>query len=271
MLFRSMSPARPAVVYTEHNTWDRYRPATRLLNAWTFGWNDAVIAVSQSVAASIGRRRMPVNVVPNGIDVGATESNALGRREARSTLGVPDDAFAIGTVGGLTPKKGHSVLVRAAARVVDSEPSARFVFVGLPAQPSAIEREIAAARLESHVLLAGYRPEAARLMRAFDVYCLPSLYEGMPISLLEAMALGVPSVVTSAGGVPEVVTDGVDALVVPPSDPGALADALVSLAHDDPLRAKLAAEARRTVEGFDLKEMVRRTEAVYVEALSTRR
>lgn len=264
-------PARPALVYTEHNTWERYRPATRRMNAATFRWNDAVIAVSGSVAASVrSRSGPPVRVIVNGVDSAAVRTGALSREEARASLELPADRMVVGTVGGLTPKKGHAVLVRAARRVVDEAPEALFAFVGLPADPGPVREEIARAGLGDHVLLLGYRPEAARLMRAFDVFCLPSRYEGLPVSLLEAMTLSIPPVATSVGGVSEVVTEGEDGLLVPSEDPEALAKALLSLIRDPGLRSRLGERAARTAEGFSLAGAVRRTEEVYLEALGER-
>jgi glycosyltransferase involved in cell wall biosynthesis len=257
---------RRALAYTEHNTWDRYRPATRLLNAWTFGLQDAVVAVSEEVARSMRARRMPpVRVIPNGVDLARLRGGALGRDEARRELGLPGDAFVVGTVGGLTPKKGHAILATAARGVVEAHPGVVFAFVGLPIDEGPVRRAIVDGALEGRVLLAGYRAEAARLMPAFDAYCLPSLHEGMPVSLLEAMALGLPAVATRVGGVPEVVTDGEDALLVPPGDPGALAAALSRLAADGDLRDRLSRGARRAAERFSIGTTARSTERLYLD------
>jgi len=268
-----MGADRPAVVYTEHNTWDRYRPVTRRLNARTFGRNDAVIAVSKSVAASVvvpSGATTEVTVIPNGVDAAGIRARALARAAARAELGLPEDATVVGTVGGITAKKGHAGLVRAARAVADACPDVRFVFVGLPIDADPVRSEIARLGLEGQVELAGYRPDASRLMPAFDVYCLPSRFEGMPVSLLEAMALGLPAVATAVGGVAEVATDGVDALVVPPDEPERLAAALVGLLRDPDRRRTMGDRARTTAEAFSLEAMVRRTEAVYESALARR-
>jgi glycosyltransferase involved in cell wall biosynthesis len=270
---RRMGPDRPAVVYTEHNTWDRYRPLSRRMNARTFGWNDAVIAVSQGVASSISLppgRATEVTVIPNGVDAARIRSGALSREAARDELGLAPGDPVVGTVGGITAKKGHVGLVRAARAVVDACPETRFVFVGLPIDPEPVRSEIARLGLEGHVDLAGYRPDAAGLMPAFDVYCLASRFEGMPVSLLEAMALGLPSVATAVGGVPEVATHGEDALVVPPDDPPALAAAVVALLRDPERRRTMGERARATADGYSIEAMVRRTEAVYEAALLRR-
>jgi glycosyltransferase involved in cell wall biosynthesis len=270
---RGTGPARPVLVYTEHNTWDRYRPVTRRLNAATFARNDAVIAVSDAVAGSIRRRDPPpVHVIPNGVDAEAIRGEARSREEARAALGIPADRAVIGTVGGITPKKGHRVLVRAARRVIDERPDALFVFVGLPVEPGPVNEEISRLGLGGHVILAGYRPDAPRLMPAFDLYCLPSLFEGLPVSLLEAMALGLPSVATAVGGVPQLAMDGRREIVVvvPPRDPDALAATLIDLLGDPDRRSRLGHEASLAAARYSVAQSVRRTEQVYLETLQAR-
>lgn len=259
---------RPAIVTTEHNTWERYRPLTRRVNAATFAMQDAAIAVSSEVARSIGpRTRPPVTTIANGVDIERLRATSLTREAAREALGLPSGVPVVGTVGGLTPKKGHVTLARAMPDVLRAHPDTRFAFVGLPVDEEPVRRAVADAGVGERVVFAGYRPEASRLMPAFDVACLPSLFEGMPVSLLEAMALGLAAVATRVGGVPEVATDGEDAVIVPPSDPGALSAAIISLLDDPTLRASLGDRAATTAERFSIQETVRRTQAVYDDAL----
>jgi glycosyltransferase involved in cell wall biosynthesis len=270
-LARAALGRRAAFITTEHNTWDRYRPATRRLNAFTFGHQQAVIAVSREVARSIGRRSgPPVHVIPNGIDADSIRALALTREAARDELGLPPGVPVVGTIGGVTAKKGHVHLVRATASLLARVPDARAVIVGLPIDPEPVRRAIGEAGLEGRVLLAGYHPAAARLLPAFDVFALPSLHEGMPVSLLEAMALGIPVVASRVGGVPEVVTDGADGLLVPPADDGALAAALADVLLDAGRRRAFGEAGPATAERFSLTASVRRTEAVYDEALARR-
>ena len=265
-------PRRPAVVYTEHNVWDRYRGPTAWANARTFGWNDRVIAVSEAVRASMGRRgRSPeVTVVDNGVDAEALRAGALGRAEARAELGLPADAFVIGTVGGVTPKKGHVHLVRAARAVVDRHPGTVVAVIGLGAVEAPVRQEIARLGLGEAVRLLGVREDASRLMPAFDVFVLPSLHEGLPIALLEALAVGIPAVASSVGGVPHVLSAGGGVLVAPGDEP-ALAAALVALIEDPQRRAALAAEAPAAAGRFGLDRTVRELQAIYDDVLATRR
>ena len=258
-----------AIVTTEHNTWDRYRPATRWANAATYGRQEAVIAVSAEVARSIAARRGPsVRVIPNGVDVEALRAAALTRAVARRELGLPPDAPVVGTIGGVTAKKGHVHLVRAAATVRQEIPNLIVAIVGLEIDPGPVRAAIAAEGLEGRVLLLGYHREAARLLLAFDVFALPSLHEGMPVSVLEAMALGVPPVASRVGGVPEVVTSGRDGLVVPAGDESALASALGELLGDPARRAAFGDAAVETAGRFSLADTVRRTQEVYDGAIA---
>ena len=261
-----------AIVTTEHNTWDRYRPATRRLNAATFRRQQAVIAVSAEVARSVGPRAWPrVHVIPNGVDVEALRGAALDREPARDALGLPRSGPIVGSIGGVSAKKGYVHLVGAATTLLERIPDATVAIVGLEVDARPVRAAIAEAGLERSVLLLGYQPRAARLLRAFDVLAMPSLYEGMPVSLLEAMAVGVPVVATRVGGVPELVTSGHDGVLVAPGDPSALAAALEDLLRDPSRRAALTAAASSTVTRFSLAESARRTRAVYDEAIAARR
>ncbi len=263
---------RVATISTEHNTWDRYRPATRWANAVTFGRRRAVIAVSTEVARSFGERRgPPVTVIPNGVDVTGLRAGALGREAARRQLGLPLDVPVVGTIGGVTSKKGHAHLVRAFASLAGRSPTARLAIVGLEIDAAPVIEAIEEAGLGDRIVMAGYRPEASRLLPAFDVFVLASMHEGMPVSLLEAMALEVPVVATRVGGVPEVVTSGLDGVLVAPGDVPALAAALQDLLADAGRRGALTAAAWTTVGRFALAETVRRTQDVYDEALAERR
>jgi glycosyltransferase involved in cell wall biosynthesis len=128
----------------------------------------------------------------------------------------------------------------------------------------ALERQIKEHRLEKHVFLAGFRPDILSVHKAFDVFVMSSVTEGLGTSLLDAMACGKPIVATTAGGMPEIVVDGESGLLVPPRDHEAMADAIVALLRDDALRARMgqAGEAR-VRDRFSSERMVQDTLAVY--------
>jgi glycosyltransferase involved in cell wall biosynthesis len=246
--------------------WGRYRPPTRWANAATYRRNARAIAVSDGVAASI-RSSVPVDVVVHGTDPRLVVRGAAARDAGRAELGVPGGALVVGTVGNFTAKKDQATLLRAVAALPERGREVVLVLIGL----GPLEDELRALAVElgiaGRVLFPGSRDDVFALLPAFDAFVLSSRFEGLPIALLEAMATGVAPVATRVGGIPEVVTDGVDGLLVAPADPEALAGALERLLSDDALRGRLGESARDRALAFDLANAVRRTEAIYAVAL----
>lgn len=270
---RVVAGRRTRVVYTEHNLWDRYHPATFAANLATFPGNDHVFAVSQTVRDSIrypGPLRLlpmpPVETLHHGLDPAAAA--APGRDGVRAELGIPEDAPLVGSVANFKAAKDHATLLRAAARVREAIPSVRFLLVGQGPLEADTRRLAAELGLDGTVMFAGFRTDARRLMDSFDAFALSSTYEGLPIALIEAMATGCPAVVTRVGGTPEVVADGVQGFLVPPRDPAALADGLVRLLGDRDLRAGMGAAAAARAQDFDIRTAVRRMEQVYAQLLA---
>ena len=263
----------PRLVYTEHNVWERYHRATYWGNVATYHRNDYVIAVSQHVSHSI-RYPAPARALPmppvetryQGIDPEAVSSRGS-TDGVREELGIAQDAPVVGMVANFKPGKGHDGLVDASVLVRRSVPDARFVLVGRgPFEPD-VRRRARELGVDSSFVFAGYREDARRVMTAFDVLAVPSVYDGLSIALLEAMDLGVPPVLTRVGGNPEAVADGEHGLVVPPGDPEALSGGIVALLRDAGLRARLGRAARLRAADFDIRAAVRRTEEVYEELL----
>jgi len=256
----------PAFVHTEHNLWGRYRPATRWANRLTWRRNVAAVAVSEAVAGSVRARRPRPEVVVHGLDA-ADRTGPLPRAAACAALGLGPDGPVVGTVGNLTAKKDHATLVEAMARLSGERPDARLVVVGAGPLEADLRARTARAGLTDRAVLGGSRGDVAGILGAFDVFVLSSRVEGLPIALLEAMAAGRACVATAVGGVPEVITDGVDGLLVPPGDPDALAAALGKLLADPERRADLGARAAERAADFDIRAAVRRLEAIYDRAL----
>ena len=260
----------PRLVHTEHNVWERYRTATRWANAWTYRRNDAVIAVSRAVAATIpaGRRRPGdwVSVVHHGPDLTGAPTGPRARAEARAALGLPGDAVVIGSVGNLTPKKDQATLLGAYAALRREHPRARLVLVGAGPLDGPLRARAAELGLDD-VVFTGSRPDVPALLAGLDVFTLSSRQEGLPVALMEAMTSGLPSVVTRVGGMPEVLDDGEQGYLVPPGDPLALGAALGRLAGDAALRARLGAAARERSARFDAAGAQQAVEAVYRRVL----
>jgi glycosyltransferase involved in cell wall biosynthesis len=252
----------PALVHTEHNMWDRYRFPTRWANRVTYGRNAAAVAVSAAVAASVRAPRPVPEVVLHGLDAPAALADLptpADREAGRRALGIPPDGPVIGTVGNFTAKKDQTTLVRALALV----PGARLVLVGTGPREPELRALVAERGLDDRVVFAGSRDDVAALLPAFDVFALSSRFEGLPIALLEAMAAGRACVATAVGGVPEVVTDGVDGVLVPPGDAGAFAATLVALLADPDRRAALGEKAAARSRDFRLEVAVGQLAAIY--------
>src|SRR6185437_13169015 len=147
----------------------------------------------------------------------------------------------VGNVAALVPHKGQRHLIDAAARVVRRVPDARFVIAGEGELRASLERHIKEHRLEKHVFLAGFRPDVLSVHKAFDLFVMSSVTEGLGSSLLDAMACGKAIVATTAGGIPEAVVDRETGLLVPPRDPEAMARAIVALLTDERARRTMAA------------------------------
>jgi glycosyltransferase involved in cell wall biosynthesis len=186
----------------------------------------------------------------------------------REALGIPPDAPVVGTVANFRPHKGYRHLLDAAARVRDAIPEVRFVLVGLGPLEGEIRRRARELDLGETVVMAGYREDVGEVAEAFDVFTLASVYEGLSIALVEAMALGKPVVVTEAGGLPEVVEDGKQGLVVRRGDPPALADGILALLRNPDLRTRLGESGRDRAAQFDIRRAARRVQAVYEKLLS---
>ena len=179
-------------------------------------------------------------------------------------LFLPHQAPVVGNVAALVPHKGQRHFVEAAALVVRQVPDARFVIAGEGELRPALERLIKEHRLEKHVLLAGFRPDVLSLHKAFDIFVMSSVTEGLGTSLLDAMAAGKPIVATTTGGIPEVVVDGETGFLVPPRDDRAMAEAIVTLLKDPALRAQMgAAGLARAQSKFSAERMLQETLRVY--------
>lgn len=241
---------RPASVYTEHNEWGRHRGPTRRLNAATLRLEGRVLAVSEAVRRSM-KTSVPVEVVIHGIDTEAVAAQSAHRAVVRDELGVDrddPDAVVIGIVANHRREKAYDVLIAAAAEVLD-DPGVRFVSVGQG--PLEAEHRELGDRLEhgDRFQFLGYRPDATRIMSGFDVFTLSSHHEGLPVSMMDALALGLPVVATSVGGIPDALAGRGDAEVVAPGDPVALAAALRDMIER--VRAARRGEAELVPAGAD--------------------
>lgn len=260
------------VVYTEHNKQERYHPYTRWMNRLTLGWGKQVIAVSQDVELSIKKvkgENFQVRTVVNGVNTfffDPTRSNGL---EIREKYGIPTDAVVIGTVAVFRKQKRLDAWLKLAAKVKEKYAHIWFLLVGDgPLRPD-VERWMQELKLDN-VVLAGLQKETFRYMAAMDIFLMTSEFEGLPIALLEAMAMKKAIAITSAGGVKEVIVPGHNGIMVPVEDVMHLEEGILELIKTGSLRNSLGEKARETVEArFNLKTMVSEVENIYSTMLET--
>lgn len=206
-------------------------------------------------------------VIRNGIHYQQFQG-VHGAAELRAALGISPEAPVVGFVGRLAEQKGVAYLVDAVAELAKRFPELRVVVVG---EGELREELQARARQLPQMIFAGFQREIPRYLSMFDIFVLPSLWEGLPMSILEAMAAGKPVVATGVSGTPEVVVDGETGYIVEPKNVGQLAEKLSLLIADGELRRRMGAAGRdRVIAHFSAEGMVRTSEALY-EALLRRR
>lgn len=209
----------------------------------------------------IQRCRLPasrVQVIVNGIDA------ARFATPAEQPVGAPPGP-TIGTLARLEPRKGIRFLLDAMGKVLPELPEAKLLIGGDGEEREALARQAGALEIASRVVFAGPVRETQDFYRQLDLFVLPSLDEGFGLVILEAMAMGLPVIGTRVGGVPEIVEDGRNGLLVGPGDADGIARGIRALWADPAWRGRLAAGGRRTVSSFDIAWTAARTQAAYEE------
>lgn len=239
-------------VHTEHSNVEfraRRYWLERLLGRMTTYTVAVSAAVRDTMIGDIGIPPDRVRLIYNGIDTRRFAPDAARRESMRQALGVGSDGVVIGMVARLAAVKDHATLIGAFARLQRScARPVQLVLVGEGPERAALEREIAAHGIGADVRLAGEQHNTHDWLRAFDIYALSSISEGMNLTLLEAMSSGLPVVATDVGGNPEIVRDGETGSLVPARDAEAMAETLSRLVEFETLRARMGAAGRRRVE-----------------------
>jgi glycosyltransferase involved in cell wall biosynthesis len=259
----------PVIAATVHSSRVRSPGDVALLASLT-PMMDRLIVPSESIAHKVrceGREGARFAIIPNGVDLSRFAAPAP-PSTVRADFGIPADAPLVGVVARLEPEKGHGFLVDAWPAILDAAPDAWLLIVGEGSQADALRAQAAVAGA-SHVAFTGRREDISALTAELSVAVLPSLREAQGISILEAMARCVPVVASAVGGIPEVITSGIDGVLVEPADSQALAAAVSGLLTNPDLRRRIGEAGYRTVaERYSIDAQVRRTEAVYDEELA---
>lgn len=220
----------------------------------------------KGLSAGIGRPEQYVTV-RSGIELELYGADARVRREVRDELKVPQGALVVGAVNRLSPQKDPGTLLRAVLPLLHEQPGLRLLMVGDGPLRPAVER--LAAR-SGQVVFAGLREDVPRLLTAMDIFVTASRWEGLPRTVLQAVATGLPVVATAADGVVDVVRDGISGLLVRPGDVVGLRIAVGRLLGDPALGLRLAMQASRCLPEFDAHRMVEQLEGVYAEVMAGR-
>jgi glycosyltransferase involved in cell wall biosynthesis len=265
---------RPAVLFTEHGRFHPDYPRRKrvLANRLLLERRDRVVGVGAAVRrAVIDNEGIPadrVQVIYNGIDMSPFTAHIRERLAIRREIGVSPRDFVIIQVARLDPLKDHPTAIRTLEHVVWHRREARLVLVGEGPELAKIEDMVLRRDLRPYVRVLGLRTDIARLLLAADVFLLTSISEGIPLTIIEAMAAGLPVVATQVGGVGEIVEDGLTGLLAPAGDDANLADRILRLAADAALRIQMGQLGRqRVMELFSESQMHDRYLQLYQEML----
>ena len=247
--FAAMMARVPVVIGTEVNVYERKRPWHVLAERWLMRGTDAVIASAESVREfyikQINADPAKVEVIYNAVDWSRLETT-ISREDMRRAMDVPVEGLLLGIIARLTEQKGHRVLLDALAQRPDLS-RAHLVIVGDGPLSAALQRQAAGLGIADRVRFLGARRDLGNLLSAIDVFVMPSFWEGLPLAMVLAMGAGLPVVATRVAGIPEVVQDGVNGLLVTPGESGDLGAALSRVVNDDTTRVLLGQAARAFV------------------------
>ena len=230
---------------------------------------DIALAVSQSTADFVVHaRKVPANkvkVVYLGVPLEefSRPRSTADVQEARAELGILPGDTAIGTVTRLHESKGNSYLVDAARLILNERPAARFIVVGEGPLREPLEQQARRLGLGDRIVFAGFAKDVPRVVSAFDISVFPSLWEGTPLTVFEALAMGKAIVATDADGLRDVLTHDRDAVIVPKRNARALADGLIRVIDEPQTRERLRGAALETGTQYDIAAFVRKMERLY--------
>ncbi|GGF46898.1 glycosyltransferase [Echinicola rosea] len=262
------------VVYTEHNTWERYHPLSRRLNKLTFGWQQGVIAVSGEVRKSILRYYKPtvkspqINTITNAVNTDKFKKDTAGRGRIRDSFGIPHDALVLGQVAVFRKQKRLDRWIALAKEITKSHPNIHFLLVGDGPERELVESTIGTGGFASKIHLAGAQETVIPYLSAMDVYMMTSEFEGLPVAMLEAMSCGLPVLCTEVGGIGEVITDGIEGMLCPKDNTEKLLLGASVLLTDPQRCQEISKMARqRVVSQFSIQRMVGGLEELYQNVL----
>ena len=253
-------------------SWDVVTQPFKTIHNFAYGlaknYIDIVVTVSDAINRKAVKERnlhaSKVKTIHYGVDLEKFKPEKDKYTRLRKEFQFQDDELLLGVVARLTHQKGHKYLVEAAPKIIARFPNVKFVFVGDGPLRENLETRISELNIESHFEFMGFRNDVADILNIFDVFVLPSLYEGLPNVVLEAMASGRPIVATAVDGTPEALDDGVAGILVPPENPDALATEIIKLLSDPKKMIDMGHQVRkRSEEYFSVTKQVNEFEELF--------
>lgn len=235
-------------------------------------FSNKIIAVSDGIKNELtknGIKESHVVVIQNAVEGNYNkELFSQNRQNKRQQLNIREREFVLGYIGRLSEEKGIKYLIEASSLLNESDITVKVLIIGEGPQKRQLEDLVKEEGIKHNVVFAGFQADIESWLPAMDVFVLPSLTEGTPMSLLEAMAFGIPVVASAVGGIPQVIVSGKNGILVSSGKSQEIADAVNTLYEDETLRKTLGEEAKRTIElKFNVDEWVKKVEAEYLKAI----
>ena len=262
----------PVIIASVHDNYrtDK-RPKRRIMNRILSKITDKIVAVSEDVKEDIIRYDSidpsKIEVIPNGIDVERfnPEKNTT---DIRKEFSLEDDDIVIGFIGRIVPAKGLEYLLNALPYLKEEFKSIKLLIVGEGSLVEKLKESAKKNNIFDNILFTGRRRDIPEILASINIFVMPSIAEGLPNALLEAMAMGKPIVTTEVGGIPEIVKNGFNGLLVPPRDTLSLSKAIKELISNDRLAAKLGQAARDLVhDNLSIKAIAQKWQSLYLSIL----
>ncbi len=268
----------PIIVHTPHGHvfWGYFgRLKTRLfvlLERWTARITTRLVMLTEREKADHMRFRIApaekFTVIHSGVDLSRFRPNPARAGATRTALEIPVKAMVLATVGRLTAVKGQETLIRATAKCLRQGEKLYLLILGEGELRSNLEALSAELGIAEAVRFLGWRPDVASVINACDIFCLPSLNEGMGKVIVEAMAMGKTVIASDVGGIPDLVVPGENGILVPPGDSNALAEAILNLCDHPEMRVRMGEEGREKALGYGVESMLHKIDSLYAGLLA---
>ena len=268
----------PIIVHTPHGHvfWGYFGPCrTRFfiaLERWTARITTKLVMLTEREKADHMRFRIApeekFSVIHSGVDLSRFRPDPARKAEIRSALEIPSESIVVATVGRLTAVKGQETLIRATAKCLRQGEKLYLLILGEGELRSNLEALSAELGIAEAVRFLGWRPDVASVINACDIFCLPSLNEGMGKAIVEAMAMGKPVIASDVGGIPDLVIPEENGILVPPGDSNALAKAILNLRDHPEMSVKMGEQGREKALGYGVESMIHKIDSLYAGLLA---